>query len=98
MTACDTFQSALVKVSDTGAAVPSLASLDERVMTTSASGWVFSTTENVAVPPLSVVTRPAVGVTLIPGAPTGVTFTVSVFATAANAGPLVSCTLKLKLA
>ena len=36
-------------------------------MVTSAVGWVFSTTVKVAVPPASVVTRPEVGVTVMPG-------------------------------
>ena len=37
------------------ATVPSVASLEDRPIVTSAVGWLFSTTVNVAVPPASVV-------------------------------------------
>ena len=40
----------------------------DSAMVTSAVGCVFSTTVKVAVPPASVVTRPEVGVTVIPAA------------------------------
>ena len=42
-------------------------SLDETPIITSAVGWVSSTTVKVAVPSASVVTSPAVGVTVMPG-------------------------------
>ena len=47
-----------VKVRLAGATVPSVVSLEDRPMVTSAVGWVLSTTVKVAVPPASVVTRP----------------------------------------
>ena len=50
-----TFQLAAVKVRLPVETVPSVASLDDRPIVTSAVGWLFSTTVNVAVPPASVV-------------------------------------------
>ena len=57
-----------MNVSDAGATVPSVVSLELRAMTTSAVGWLSRTTVNVAVPAASVVVRPATGVTVIPEA------------------------------
>ena len=56
----------MVNVSDAGAAPPSVASELDSPIVTSAVGWLASTTVNVAVPPASVVTSPAVGLTVIP--------------------------------
>jgi hypothetical protein len=55
-----------VNVTLVGATVPSLASLELRPIVTSAVGWVFSAIANVAVPPDSVVTKPVVGLTVMP--------------------------------
>ena len=66
VTVCGVFQLAAVKVNVAGDTVPSVVSLDEMPIVTSAAGCVLSTTVNVAVPPASVVTRPAIGVTVIP--------------------------------
>ena len=60
------FQFAVVNVRLAGPTVPSVVSLELSAIVTSAVGCVFSTTVNVAVPPASVVVRPAVGVTVIP--------------------------------
>ncbi len=46
--------------------MPSVVSLDDRPIVTFAVGWVFSTIVKVAVPPASVVTKPLVGLTVIP--------------------------------
>src|SRR6266446_341765 len=66
VTVCATFQFAVVKVSDAGATVPSVRSLDDNPIVTFADGWAFKTTVNVAVPPASVVVSPEVGFTVIP--------------------------------
>ena len=66
VTAWDVLQFAAVKVTLAGETVPSLVSLELRPIVTSAVGWVFRTTVNVAVPPASVVVRPLVGLTVIP--------------------------------
>src|SRR5436190_462727 len=60
------FQFAVVNVSEDGATVPSVRSLDDNPIVTFAAGWVVKTTVNVAVPPASVVVSPAVGFTVIP--------------------------------
>ncbi len=62
-----TFQLTVVKVTLAGATVPSVRSLLVSPTVTFAVGWVSRTTVNVAVPPASVVTRPEVGATVIPG-------------------------------
>src|SRR5262245_39236730 len=62
------FQFAAVKLTDTGDTVPSAVLELDRPIVTSAVGWLVSTTVNVAVPPASVVTRPDVGLTVIPAA------------------------------
>ena len=79
-------QFAAVKVKLVGAAVPSPGSLELSAIVTLAVGCVFSTTVNVAVPPASLVTRPEVGVTVIPAV------SLSVFVTETSAGfrPLLS--------
>src|SRR6266446_10089006 len=59
-----------VNTSDAGDTVPSVVSDEERPMVTFAPGTDFNATVKVAVPPLSLVTRPEVGVTVKPGAPT----------------------------
>src|SRR5580765_2671039 len=66
VTACATFQFAGVNVRLGGATVPSVRSLLATETTTFATGWLVRTTLNAAVPPASVVVRPAVGVTLMP--------------------------------
>ena len=50
-----------------GETVPSVVSLEESAIVTSAVGCVVSTTVNVSLPPLSVVSNPAVGLTVIAG-------------------------------
>ena len=67
VTVCATFQFAVVKVRLAGLTVPSVVSLELSAIVTSAVGCVLSTTVKVAVPPASVVVRPAVGVTVMPG-------------------------------
>src|SRR5690554_191729 len=77
---CGSSQFVVVKISNDGLTVPSLVSLLERVINTSSVGWLFSTTVNWAVPPASVVTSPAVGLTVIPG------LSLSVLVTLTSAG------------
>src|SRR5207249_1413510 len=60
------FQFAVVNVTDAGDTVPSVVSLLEIGTVTVAVGCEVSTTVKVAVPPLSVVVRPAVGFTMKP--------------------------------
>src|ERR1043166_9932 len=77
-----TFQFAAVNVRPAGATRPSVGSALESPIETLAVGWLVSTTVNDAVPPASVVTRPATGVTVMPATSlSGV-----VTATAAGAG------------
>ena len=66
VTVCAAFQFAGVNVRLDTDATPSAALLEDRPMVTLAVGWLVSRTEKVAAPPASVVTRPAVGVTVIP--------------------------------
>jgi len=66
VTICGVFQFAGVNVTLVGETVPSLVSSDDRPIVTSAVGWVFRTIVNVAQSPASVVTKPAVGFTVIP--------------------------------
>jgi len=66
VTVCGDCQAAAVKVSDPGAAVPSVASLESIEMVTSLVGWLVSLTVKVAVPPASVVVSPLIGVTVKP--------------------------------
>src|SRR5947207_6697412 len=69
VTVCGAFQLALVKVSVAGDTVPSVRSLEvSPMLTVLPPGELFRTTVKVAVPPLSVVTRPEVGVTVMPAA------------------------------
>ena len=75
-----TLQLAAVNVRLDAETVPSVGLLLDTGMTTSAVGWVLSCTVKLAVPPLSVVTRPAVGVTVMPAA------SLSVLVTATSAG------------
>src|SRR5437879_6187166 len=75
ITVCATFQFADVKVSDAGATVPSVGSLDDKGIVTFAVGCVLSTTVKVAAPPASVVTRPATGATVMPAASSSVLVT-----------------------
>jgi len=63
---CGTFQLAGVNVTDPVDTVPSAVLLDASAMVTLPSGSVSSTMLKVAVPPLSVVTSPDVGVTEMP--------------------------------
>ena len=69
------FQSAEVKARLAGETVPSLVSLDERLIVTPAAGCVSRTTVNVALPPASVVSRPEVGLTVIPATSSSVLVT-----------------------
>src|SRR5438477_379779 len=64
---CATFQFALVKVTEEAETVPSavLGEVSENV--TLAVGLELRMIENVAVPPASVVARPIVGLTVMPG-------------------------------
>ena len=62
------FQFAAVNVRLAAETVPSALLLLATGITTSASGWLVSCTPKLALPPASVVTRPAVGVTLMPEA------------------------------
>src|SRR5437773_503431 len=66
VTVCATLHFPTLHATDPGATVPSVKSLDDNPIETFAVGWVFRTTVNVAVPPASVVVRPAVGFTVIP--------------------------------
>ena len=68
MTLCAMFQSAAVNVRLAGETVPSAVLLLDTGIITSAVGWLVSRTVKLAVPPPSVVTRPAVGVTVMPAA------------------------------
>ena len=63
-----TFQLSSVNVSVIGETIPSVSSSEEISMITSALGRESSTTANIACPPDSVVTKPVLGVTVIPGA------------------------------
>ena len=69
-----TFQLAAVNVRFAADTAPSALLLLETGMTTSASGWLSRCTAKVAVPPASVVTRPAVGVTVMPATSSSVFF------------------------
>ncbi|MGH7730096.1 MAG: hypothetical protein ACRENJ_02490, partial [Candidatus Eiseniibacteriota bacterium] len=60
-TAWGAFQLAGVSVTLAGATVPSVGSELESPIVTSAAGWLESVTLNWALPPASVVTRPATG-------------------------------------
>jgi hypothetical protein len=61
VTVCGTFQSAAVNVRLAAETVPSVVSLEATGMTTSAVGSLVRTTVKLAVPPASVVPRPATG-------------------------------------
>jgi len=63
---CGTFQFTVVNVTLPALTVPSVVSVELSPIVTSAVGWAFNTTVNVAVPPASVVTSPDVGTTVIP--------------------------------
>ena len=56
-----------VNVRDAGDTVPSVRSLEERAIVTSAVGWALRATVNVPDAPASFVTSPEVGLTVIPG-------------------------------
>ena len=60
-------QLAFVNVRLAGATKPSAVLLLASGITTSAVGWLPSTTVNVALPPASLVIRPATGVTVMAG-------------------------------
>ncbi len=66
VTVCAVFQFAGVNITEAGATVPSVKSLDESPIATLAVGWLVSAIVNVAVPPPSVVVRPEIGITVIP--------------------------------
>ena len=66
VTVCAVLQLAAVKVRLAGETVPSVVSLQDRAIVTSAVGWLSSMTVKVAVPPASVVIRPLVGLTVMP--------------------------------
>jgi hypothetical protein len=84
VTVCATFQLADVKVKLVLSTVPSAVLLLVNGMVTSAVGWLFKTTVNVAFPPASVVVKPVVGVTVMPF----VSLSLLVTATSATATPL----------
>ena len=66
VTGCGAFQFNGVKTKEAGDTVPSVVSeLDKSIVTVSV-GSEFRTTENVSLPPSSVVLRPDVGLTVIP--------------------------------
>src|SRR5215467_2090213 len=73
VTVCATFQSAAVNVRFATSTVPSATLLELTGITTSAAGWLSSTTVKLALPPASVVTRPETGVTVMPGTSSVVT-------------------------
>ena len=75
-----TFQLAAVKVRLETLTMPSVTSFEATAMVTSAAGWLLRTTVKLAVPPASVVSRPATGVTVTPEA------SLSVFVTATSVG------------
>ena len=56
-----------VKVMEAGVTKPSAGLLEDRAMVTSLVGARLRKTSKLALPPNSVVTKPAVGVTLMPG-------------------------------
>ncbi|NQE38094.1 hypothetical protein E5S67_05878 [Microcoleus sp. IPMA8] len=66
MTVWGVFQLAGVKVKLGLSTFPSVVLSDVTPRLTSAVGWLFRTTVNVAVPPASVVVNPVVGVTVMP--------------------------------
>ena len=66
VTVWGTSQSPGVNIRVEVATVPSERSLDENPTETSAEGWESRTTVKPSVPPASVVTRPEVGVTVMP--------------------------------
>ena len=68
VTVCSVLQLAGVKVKEEGETVPSVASLLDRPIVTSAVGSEVKTTVKVDVPPASVVVRPEVGLTVTPAA------------------------------
>ena len=80
VTVCGRFQFAAVNLRLEAETVPSVGVLEATGRVTSAVGWLPSFTVKVAVPPASVVTRPAVGVTWIPAT------SLSVFVTDTFAG------------
>jgi len=92
VTVCGRFQLAAVNVRPSGETVPSSGSLDARRIVTSAAGGVSRTTLNAAAPPPSVVTRPEIGLTVIPAVSSSVLTTAT--STAASAAyfssPLVT--------
>ncbi len=66
VTVCATFQFAAVNTRLAGRAVPSAGFEDDSGIVTFATGCELSLTVNVAVPPASVVVRPATGFTVTP--------------------------------
>ena len=66
MTVCALLQFEVVNVRLDTRRTPSAVLLLDTGMTTSAVGWLLSRTVKLAVPPASVVTRPAVGLTVMP--------------------------------
>jgi hypothetical protein len=75
VTVCGTFQFAAVKVRLFVERRPSATLLLASGIATAAVGWLVSDTSKVAVPPASVVTSPAVGVTVIPATSSSVLVT-----------------------
>src|SRR5690606_32675628 len=65
-TICGTFQFSGVNVRLLAETVPSVVLLEATAMVTAAVGWLSRTTLNSAVPPASLVCRPAAGVTVMP--------------------------------
>ena len=83
VTVCGVAQFALVKTRLAALTAPSAGLLELSAIVTFAVGCEFNTTVNVAVPPASVVVRPAVGVTVIPAT------SLSVFVTRTSAASRV---------
>ena len=66
-----------VKVAEAGETVPSVKSLDDNPIETSAVGCEFNFIEKVAVPRASVVVNPLVGLTVIPATSSSILVTVT---------------------
>src|SRR5689334_22821718 len=81
---CTTFQLAALNVSVEVDSVPSPSSLENRLIVTSAVGWLVSTTLYTADPPASVVVVPPTGVIVTPD----VSSSVLVTATSLTTSPL----------
>src|SRR5205814_7262037 len=77
VTACGTLQLELLNTSDVVESDPSPSTLGDKSIRTGAVGRRVRTTVNLAAPPDSVVASPPVGLTVMPGAGTSVTWIVT---------------------